>query len=142
MVQILPQRGFEAGLEQSLPLALEQLLGNIQEGRSRKKEDVALDRLGIDIEGIRDPAIRKQLLQGEQARDLQKLRGEQDIGLQTLKGTQATQKTQAESEVSLQENQSLGKYFGPEFAELHGALGTGEQTKFFEQVLESHQTHS
>ncbi len=117
MVQILPERGFAAGLQKSLPGALEKLIGNIQERKGRKKEDIELKRLGIDVEGVRDPNIRKQLVDAAQKRKEKETEG--------LEG--------------LQQNKILRKYFGPEFAELHGALGTGEQTKFFEQVLESHQ---
>jgi len=55
------------------------------------------------------------------------------------KREEAKAKTEASSIKSLEQNKILAKFLGEDFAEFHGALGTGEQTKFFEQVMESQQ---
>ena len=86
------------------------------QGLSQRKENQALSKLlGIDVAGIKDPALRKQLLVGEQNRK------EQDIT----------------SQKSIQQNETLTKYLGKKFADLHSVLNTGEQTKFFEEALTS-----
>lgn len=115
MVQVLPQRGFLAGLEESLPKGLAELIGKVQENKQLKTEDAALKRLGIDAEGVRDPNIRRQLVDAKQKREVEA----------------------AKTFDNVQQNEILTKFLGPEFAEFHSALNTGEQTKFFEQVLES-----
>lgn len=117
MVQILPKRGFVAGLEESLPKGLEQLIGKRQENKQLRSQTDTLKRLGIDAEGIRDPTIIRQLIDANQKREV----------------------TKAKTFDSVQRNEILTKVLGPEFAEFHAALNTGEQTIFFQQVLESSQ---
>lgn len=117
MVKILPQRGFLAGLEESLPKGLAELIGKTEENKQRKLEDQDLLRLGIDVRGVRDPNIRRQLVDANQKREVK----------------------EAKIFDSVQRNDILTNYFGKEFAELHASLNTGEQTIFFEQVLEAKQ---
>lgn len=117
MVQILPQRGFLAGLEESLPKGLSELIGKRQENKQIRSQTDTLKKLGIDTEGIRDPTIIKQLIDTKQKREV----------------------TEAKKFDNVQQNDILINYFGKEFAELHASLNTGEQTIFFEQVLEAKQ---
>lgn len=125
MVQILDSK--KSGLSRFLQHAepgidafAEHLLSNKkqkQQDQQRALEDTALERIGVDVKGITNPKIREKLLD------------------QNIKNKQASADISGDSERA----QVIGKYFGPQAAEVYPHLTEGGKTKFFEVLLEGKQ---
>jgi hypothetical protein len=54
--------------------AVKGLVNDISEGYQTKEENKALKALGVDVKGIRDPAVRKALLDAHTQKQLQKMK--------------------------------------------------------------------
>ena len=107
--------GLVGGLEETLPNTLERLIEKRQQNQERGMEDTALKRLGIDIEGVRDPHARQALIQS---------------------GAKKVQDAE-QKELENRDYEAVKGAWGEKFANIWRALGQGERTALTTAAIDS-----
>lgn len=112
-------QSFIKGAAETLPDALGSLIDRKRRESQLAGEDEALEAQGIHTKGIRDPNLRKALL--EQHVDIQKEKQKRNLDDLENKGR----------------SQTIGKTFGPKAAALYNELTEGGKTKFTDFLLDA-----
>jgi hypothetical protein len=126
MVQLLkldqrePKRSFGqeivSGLKEASQSYQQYQQSKLQE-QQYGEENEALKQRGLDLSGIRDPEVRKIL----------------------VNKFETPNKNRESQELEEQRAETIGRYFGPEAAELYKAAPEGGKTAFLDRLLENQQ---
>lgn len=118
-------QSFIKGAAETLPDALGSLIDRKRRESQLAGEDEALEAQGIHTKGIRDPNLRKALLEqhGEN------LRAETKFNAEKLKKFE-------EQNIENQRSKAIGKFFGPQAGELYNHLTEGGKSLLTQYLLD------